>query len=521
MALAGRTSYYALFARKAKKEFEQDRTGEYSDFSFYDINAKLKWRLSQTSNISLSAIWSNDKMADGDGEGWYNPQNPQKDTYYNDEHSNTRNQGLSLSFATGLRNIFWRTSVSLSKYKSKYTTDRFKANAGTIEEGHNETQTEIGDVSLQSRVELTSGNHRLKGGLEIARYNYKPLLSSKNISFTSADSVVNTPPEKTGGGGHSTETDIYASDEIHIADKTSVELGLRATAYHCKDTDYVRAEPRIALRYLISQHLSAKANYTFMNQFNHVAIERYMGFEREIWMPASKRLPPQKAQQVSAGLFYGNEAIRTNASIELFGKKMDNLIEYFPPASYEEEIANVEKTTLSGGEGRAYGIEISVNKEFRHLSAIVSYTLSKSERRFAQLNLGRWFPSFFDRRHELTATATYDLNDRWSFCGVFNLYSGAPFTVPVGFASNDMLMDGYFVYDGINNRRLPAYHRLDLSATYARATQKKHLHKWTANIFNAYAHENASVVFYDSTTGQVRKTSMTTIIPSISYSFEF
>jgi hypothetical protein len=61
-----------------------------------------------------------------------------------------------------------------------------------------------------------------------------------------------------------------------------------------------------------------------------------------------------------------------------------------------------------------------------------SYTLSKTEQTFADLNFGRPFPYRYDRRHNLALVGSYDLNKRWSVAANFVFTTGSPITLPNG-----------------------------------------------------------------------------------------
>ncbi len=76
-------------------------------------------------------------------------------------------------------------------------------------------------------------------------------------------------------------------------------MGIRGTGYSCKDTVYYRAEPRVSFRWQVSGNTSFKANYSVMDQFNHVLVNNFRGFEKEIWMAATKNLPPKSQTGIS------------------------------------------------------------------------------------------------------------------------------------------------------------------------------------------------------------------------------
>jgi len=117
-----------------------------------------------------------------------------------------------------------------------------------------------------------------------------------------------------------------------------------------------------------------------MNQFNHVLVNNYYGFEKEIWIAATKNLPPQNANQMSVGLFFNKNAL--NISVEGFYKKMRNLLEYRSPVDQNANLSNIENIIAQNGIGEAYGLETQISHESRIFKTNVSYALSWNNRKF-------------------------------------------------------------------------------------------------------------------------------------------
>ncbi|WP_151996898.1 hypothetical protein [Imperialibacter sp. EC-SDR9] len=143
------------------------------------------------------------------------------------------------------------------------------------------------------------------------------------------------------------------------------------------------------------------------------------------------------------------------------------------------------------------------------------------------LNDGDFFPSDYDRTHDVSVVSIYDEGRQWSFSATFNFSTGRPVTLP----------DAKYVYDGVivpnfskrNQGRLSDYHRLDLSTTYVsrKSLERKFKSSWTFSIYNVYARRNAySYLFRQSAldpsqTETIRYSVLGTIIPSVSYNFKF
>lgn len=513
--LAGRTSYFALFSAKQRKDFKKTGTGDYMNYSFFDINSRIKWRINPNSNLSLSIFYGDDISSSADGES-----NTDGEHQLRRDRLLINNKGISLTHTQSFKSVFWRNIISLSQYKNSNTyrfEEMYKRDTLLT---RTQTISSIRDISAQSRIEISSGIGQIKTGIEFSHYYFRPSLTQstdiRSISDISNDTIIGdiTPMR-------SNETSAYVNDAIEINDRLSSEVGLRTSYYTAKGAQYWRTEPRISARYMFSDNISLKANYTMMNQYNHVIVSMRDGLEKEMWTASTKKLKPQHANQISAGLFYGREENKLNVSIEAFKKKMSNLITYRAPLDGDNATASIEDAVETGGTGRCHGIETLISKEWEAVSASLSYTLSRNERKFRNINKGEWYPFHYDRRHDLNILATWHINNKWSLSGNFALSSGAPVTLPVSYVDEDPINHEYYVYEGINNRRLPTYHRLDLAATHSKRTKRGNMSEFKINIFNVYARQNAQAMYFSSWSGKATQISMFSIVPTVSYSITF
>ena len=163
-------------------------------------------------------------------------------------------------------------------------------------------------------------------------------------------------------------------------------------------------------------------------------------------------------------------------------------------------------------------------------------------RKFPDINNGEEFPSRWDRRHDLSIVAVYDLNKRWSFAGTFVYATGQAVTLPV----SRYFIEGRLVseYTGRNGYRMAPYHRLDLGVTLNNRTTRKKKDKatgevtevprkwrssWTLSVYNVYNRANPYFIYFDNagtvTNGDLRvvakQVSLFSILPSITWNFKF
>jgi len=514
--LAARTTYYDLLNMQARRSYKNTGMGSYFSYTFYDINSKISWQPSDRNKLFLSIFAASDISGSADA------------AYGSFQESITesklkiQNIGVTLGQQYILSSgMFIKNSLAYSVYSNKLKTYDKHLYHGSNEINNYTSLSEISDLTFQSRWEYyPSSYHSIKTGIEVCIYDFNPGL---NRSYTFNENANITTDTIVGyqTSIHAYENNIYIEDDIQLLTKLRLNVGIRGTLYHVSDTNYLHVEPRISLRWLLTDNFSFKSNYTIMNQYNHVLVNKYMVFEREIWLTSTKDIPPQKAEQVSVGWFYTNDKLKMDFSIESFYKKMYNLLEYQPPIDREDNKNNIDNIIAKNGKGKAYGIETQINKSQGRLSGSISYTLSWNYRQFANLNSGKWFPFFYDRRHDLNIRSSYLIDKKYMLNANFVLTSGTSYTMPVGYVKKDNFLYDYFVYDGINNQKLPIYHRLDLALVKKWSSRKGRNKQFEINIFNVYARKNPLYLYYNPNNGKIYQKTIFTIIPTISYSIEF
>ena len=250
----------------------------------------------------------------------------------------------------------------------------------------------------------------------------------------------------------------------------------------------------------------------------------------DVWTPSDNYIKPQIADQIAVGYFKNFKDGDYTLELETYYKKVQNRIDYIDGADL---IANeaIEQVLLNG-RMRSYGLEMMLRKNEGRLNGWISYTLSRSEQQTPGrtpteigINNGDWYRSAYDKTHNLAVTGSYKLNKKWSFGANFTLQSGQPVTYPTG----KYVFQGVTVpsYNSRNEDRLPAYHRMDVSATLTpkKYENKKFKGEWVFGIYNIYSRYNAASITFrqNSETGanEAVKLSIFGIVPSVSYNFKF
>ncbi|MBL7849765.1 MAG: TonB-dependent receptor [Cyclobacteriaceae bacterium] len=397
---------------------------------------------------------------------------------------------------------------------------------------------------------LTAGAHRLSFGIQSTYYAFNP----GRLRPTTAQSSIRSV---TMESQQSLESGIYLADSYNLTDRLVLDAGVRLSSFvqfgpatvnvysppspieedNLTDsikyasgetvTSFMGVEPRAAIRFSLDNQSSLKLSYHRIYQYLHLVSNTAAVTPIDIWQPSNTFFKPQVSDQISVGYFRDFKQKMYEAYAEVFYKEMDNVLDFKDGA--ELILNKTLEADLLQGKGLAYGIEAFLSKSQGRLTWTMSYTYSRSLRKFdpgtETINNGETFPSSYDQPHMLNLSWNYRLSRRWSFTGNFAYRTGRPVTVPVfGFT-----VDGYGVayFSGRNQYRIPDYHRLDLALVIegSHKLKKPWSGSWTISFLNVYARRNAYSYFFASDTpGKIDTYQLSilgTIVPSVTYNFKF
>ena len=304
------------------------------------------------------------------------------------------------------------------------------------------------------------------------------------------------------------------------------------TAYKKRESikDFGNLEPRASLAYQLNESSSIKAGYSRSAQYIHLLSNTTSVTPLDVWTTSGKYIKPQLSNQYALGYFRNFDDKKYSLEVEGYYKTTDNRIDYIDGSNLIGQ--NTIETEILNGEARAYGLEFLVRKNEGRFTGWISYTLSKAEQRTLGgtaggpgINKGNWYNSSFDRTHDVSITGAYELNDKWTFGGNLVFQTGRPVTYP----------NGQYQYEGQsiasfsdrNSDRLPAYHRLDISATYKpnRKPNNRWKGEWVFGIYNVYGRKNAASISFtqnqDLGINEATRTAIFGMVPSVTYNFKF
>jgi hypothetical protein len=303
---------------------------------------------------------------------------------------------------------------------------------------------------------------------------------------------------------------------------------------------YHGLEPRISGRWIVGKNKSIKAGYSYNYQYIHLTSMSAVSLPTDIWFPTTNIAKPQSGWQASIGYFQNFKNDTYEASVEIYYKGMNNVIEFKEGALPADNVNDNTDNLLVFGKGWSYGIEFFFKKALGNFTGWIGYTWAKTERQFHDLNEGKVFPAKYDRRHDLTLVANYKLNDRLTFGANFIFATGNTMTLPTAWyvQGQDLL----FHYGQRNSARMAPYHRLDISVTlYDKPLRKKKndlgekiwvkkklRSNWNLSVYNVYNRSNPYFLYVDSDGNflsgnfqiKTKQVTLFPIIPSITWNFE-
>ncbi len=354
------------------------------------------------------------------------------------------------------------------------------------------------------------------------------------------------------------EAALFIGDTYDISDKFSLEGGLRynffaalgpkiersyAPGFPINDatlqstTDfgsgeiiktYGGLEGRVSARYLLGENLSLKASLNNAFQYIHTLSNNTTVSPIDTWKLSDLNIKPQNGYQASIGVYNNFNDNMYEFSIESYYKLLNNVTDFKTGADLLLN-DNVE-TEIIQGQGKAFGVELLLKKNRGDFNGWLAYTYSRSFYKFdsqfneERINNGEFFPSNFDKPHDVSFITNYKLTRRFSFSGNFVYQTGRPVTFPVGtFRFNNA---DFVAFSNRNEFRIPDFFRLDLGLNIEGNHKKNKLaHSFfTISVYNVLGRNNPYSVFFVTEEGEVKalQSSIFAIpIPSITYNFKF
>jgi CarboxypepD_reg-like domain/TonB dependent receptor/TonB-dependent Receptor Plug Domain len=507
--LTGRRTYADVFLR-ASESFKDNK------LYFYDFNAKANYRINKNNRIYASGYFGRDVLGFGDqfGINWGNK-------------TGTLRWNSIVS-----QKLFSNTSLIYSDYNYN-----IKVSGGGNVFNIN---SEIQDFNFKQEFSyFPNTKNSWRFGVNAIHHNITPSRFEGETEGTTTDQGKDAR--------QGLETAIYANNIYNVSPKFNIDYGVRLSAYTIlggdtynifegsKLTDsvvlakgdigktYFNVEPRLAFNYILNENTSVKAGYARNTQSLHLLSNSTSANPTDQWIANSYNIKPEVADQVSVGFFKNFAENQYEFSAETYYKSMQNQVDYKNGADINR-VADVESELLYG-EGRAYGLELYLKKKTGRFTGWLSYTLSRTERKIDGINNGDWYAAKQDRTHDVSLVGMYQLSKKWTLSSAFVYYTGNAVTFPSGKYNIDG--NTVYYYTERNGYRMPAYHRLDFSATYEKQHKNgRYESSWNFGLYNVYGRQNAYTITFeddpdDASRTRAVKTALFRWVPSVTYNFKF
>jgi ferric enterobactin receptor len=256
----------------------------------------------------------------------------------------------------------------------------------------------------------------------------------------------------------------YLQDRFSLFNKITLTPGFRLSYFDVTEKYYY--EPRLSMIIDITQRIKLKGAWGKYYQFvNKLTREDNLQGNREFWALADDGLIPiGSSVHYIGGVSYETQNVLID--VETYYKDLKGLTEFslrFAPVSGE---VNYDDYYYQGT-GIAKGVELLFQRKFGKYTGWISYTLGKVDYDFPVYSDDP-FPASHDVTHEFKMVQSMK-HKNWTFASTLIIASGRPYTDPDGIESitleNDRVIN-VVTYGDKNGQRLPAYMRLDLSASY-------------------------------------------------------
>ncbi|MFW5972853.1 MAG: TonB-dependent receptor [Bacteroidota bacterium] len=469
----------------------QDIEGIPESFYFYDVNGKLNFDLSRDDRLSLAFYGGQDDLRISPFDG------VTIDITYGNQ---TGAVNWTHLFSPRLFSNFTMAGsryFSLPEFRFA-DTDFRRANY-------------VYDVSMKGDFEYVStGRHHWKGGFWVGRFELR-----LDEAFDDEPSMSERIPSEYAS--------LYLEDRYSSGRSWEVQAGLRAN-YFGGGKDF-RLEPRLSFELRPAESTRFQFGYGRYNQFlTLITSEVFSGFDT--WLTTGEGVSPSYGDQFGVGM---KTALWRDlrVDVEAYYRTMRDLFELDPFVPDPSGRAYAELFRF--GDGFAYGAELFVENSVGPVTGFFGYTFGVTRRRFPLVNEGRYYPPKYDRTHDLDLVAFLSITPSWTLTSAFTYGTGQAYTEPssryrliadpFGPGVRDVLVTDY------NNRRLPAYHRLDIGLTRKGQFFGIADYELQLQVINTYARRNTWFYLFDfqrdATVERLEVPQIPVPIPNIAFTLDF
>jgi len=508
--ISGRRTYLDLFTGLAS-----DTTVKNSKLYFYDFNAKVNYQFDPNNRLYLSG-------------------------YFGQDYLDANQNGINYGNATAT--LRWNHLFSNRLFSNtSLIYSNFNFNVDIRPPADVQVASGIRDYQLkQDFTFYQDSRNKFNFGLQAIYHDAEP---GNAVPLTSTSNFNRIDLQRK----YSLESALYFSDEWSVTHKLKTTYGVRLSdlgvmgpgTFYTYDAEgdratsarfasgqiaknYLNIEPRLAVNYQLNDSSSVKLSYDRNVQNIHLLSNSSTTSPTSVYLPSSYNIRPEIADQLAAGYYRTFNNNLFEFSSEVYYKLLQNQIDYKNGANL---IGNEDvESELLFGKGRAYGWETFIKKKRGKFTGWISYTLSRTEKKIDGINNDAYYPANQDQTHHLSVVGMYQAGKKWILSADFVYNTGNAVTWPQG----KFLVDNAVVYDygARNASRIPAYNRLDLSATLLVKKTHRIESSWNFSVYNVYGQANPYTITFQQdpknpAQTQVLQTTLFKMVPSVTYNFKF
>jgi len=475
---------------------------------YYDINAKVNYKLDTKNNLFYSVYGGQDHLLS--------------------DNSFANNWGNITSTLRWNHLFNSRLFMNMSAIYSNYS-NLLDLNADTLSK---KSQWRTGVKDLTLKADFTYYNNPvnlIKFGVMSIYHRFIPGETNNSIS-----DELNIAKDR------SLESALYYNQQISVGRHWEFNYGLRVGMFRnaeerldifdqngnrVKQDDnhsYLNPEPRLNISYLLAPKQRFSITYNRSYQYLQLIQNSTLAFSSlEPWIPASGTIKPQHIDYFSAGYWYVQDQFSLSANGYL--KKLYHQLDL---AGHAQIIQNPDiRMQLEAGNSTASGIELELKRTGPKLNASVAYTYARVFRTISGINEGKRFAANYDIPHELKVTAAYSFTKKLSVQSFFTYSTGRPLTLPTGYYQHDGI--NVPIFEGRNTSRFPNFSRLDVSGQYHFSTRLSKNRMFNSmisvGVYNLYNRKNPLYYHLSTDSSQPQSSSLEYAFgfyPWIAYSFK-
>lgn len=572
--VAARASYFgAIVQPLLKSVYDNKKAMEpYAKMNFYDVNAKLVHRFSESDRLSAVFYWGKDvsNSSPTDSETNFGSKSGETRTKKNETKNNWGNLVSSLYWTHTAGDRFlmnvnasfslydYRLSQNVSGYYESRKMGQLQRKTEEVSETRYDSKVKDASITADFRFRPVAA-HDLRWGVKGSLQQLSPIIHAYSYNYDYTPSkVTRTETDRAIGERQNLLTaSVYAEDDWTVAPWLMANVGLRYSLFSVENKTYGSLEPRASVRFLLTPAMALKLSYARMAQGVHLLSSSNIVMPSDIWVPVTEKIPLMRSNQYAGGVNY--EIMKgLEVSVEGYYKTMDNVLEYNNGASWLNCTGDWQ-SLVSLGKGRSYGVELMAQRSVGNTTGWVSYTWVKSLRTFdrpgQELNGGREFLAGNDKRHNFNIVVVQRLGQHWKLSASWTYQSGRR-----GILANTSMYGGvlqewdpsfrpesstlkeqeymqnrddaahwaempgmFTTYRERNNYKLPDVHHLDVGITYSVNHRRFGASEVNLSFYNLYNQQNINSVYIGTNNKKyvLKGICMFPFMPSLTYTLKF